>query len=40
MTSTTSIAALPNVPSFKEQGIDAEIAGWYGFVVPAATPAD
>jgi tripartite-type tricarboxylate transporter receptor subunit TctC len=30
----------PNVPTFKEKGIDIEIVGWGGFVVPKGTPDD
>jgi tripartite-type tricarboxylate transporter receptor subunit TctC len=30
----------PDVPTFKEKGIDAEIVGWGGFVVPKDTPKD
>lgn len=40
VTARARIPALPNVPTLKESGIDAEIGGWYGFVAPAATPAD
>ena len=40
VTSAARIAALPNVPTLKESGVDAEIGGWYGFLAPAATPAD
>lgn len=40
VTSAARIPALPNVPTLKESGVDAEISGWYGFLAPAATPAD
>lgn len=30
----------PNVPTMKEKGIDVEIVGWGGFVVPKGTPED
>lgn len=38
VTSGQRMASLPNVPTLKESGIDAEIGGWYGFLAPAATP--
>jgi tripartite-type tricarboxylate transporter receptor subunit TctC len=31
-------AALPDVPTFKEQGYDLEGSGWYAVFAPAATP--
>lgn len=34
------LASFPDVPTFKELGIDAEVYAWQGLVVPAATPAD
>jgi tripartite-type tricarboxylate transporter receptor subunit TctC len=34
------LAALPDVPSFKELGIAAEFAQWSGIFVPANTPDD
>jgi tripartite-type tricarboxylate transporter receptor subunit TctC len=34
------LAALPDVPSFKELGIAAEFAQWSGIFVPAGTPDD
>jgi tripartite-type tricarboxylate transporter receptor subunit TctC len=40
VTTRERIAALPQVPTLKESGIDAEIGGWYGFLAPAATPSD
>ena len=40
VTSARRIPALPGVPTLKESGVDAEISGWYGFLAPAATPAD
>jgi tripartite-type tricarboxylate transporter receptor subunit TctC len=33
-------ARLPDVPTLKERGINAEVVGWNALVVPAATPAD
>jgi tripartite-type tricarboxylate transporter receptor subunit TctC len=30
----------PNVPTLKEKGLDVEIVGWGGFVVPKGTPAE
>jgi tripartite-type tricarboxylate transporter receptor subunit TctC len=40
VTTRERIASLPQVPTLKETGIDADIGGWYGFLAPAATPAD
>lgn len=40
VTAAQRIPTLPNVPTLKESGVDAEIGGWYGFLAPAATPAD
>ena len=31
---------LPNVPTTAEAGLPVEIAGWFGFMVPAGTPKD
>jgi tripartite-type tricarboxylate transporter receptor subunit TctC len=33
-------AALPDVPTFKEQGYDLEGSGWFAVFAPAATPKD
>ena len=30
--------ALPDVPTFKESGVDCEFSTWYGFAVPKGTP--
>ncbi|TKR57287.1 tripartite tricarboxylate transporter substrate binding protein [Allopusillimonas ginsengisoli] len=39
--SQTRVAALPDVPTFKEQGLEGMYASaWYGIVAPAGTPAD
>lgn len=35
---TGRLASLPDVPSFKELGIDAEFAQWAGVFAPAGTP--
>jgi tripartite-type tricarboxylate transporter receptor subunit TctC len=35
---TSKLAALPDVPSLKDAGYDAEYAQWSGLFVPAATP--
>ena len=35
---TRRSAALPDVPTFKEQGYDLEGSGWYAVFAPAATP--
>ncbi len=40
VTAAQRLASLPNVPTLKESGVDAEIGGWYGFLAPAATPPD
>ncbi|MDP9917465.1 tripartite-type tricarboxylate transporter receptor subunit TctC [Variovorax boronicumulans] len=40
VTAARRIPSLPNVPTLKESGVDADIGGWYGFLAPAATPAD
>lgn len=32
------ISSLPDVPTLKEQGIDAVITGWHGLFAPANTP--
>lgn len=32
------ISSLPDVPTLKEQGIDALITGWHGLFAPAGTP--
>jgi tripartite-type tricarboxylate transporter receptor subunit TctC len=38
VTSSTRIAPLPNVPTFKESGIDHEYSLWLGLVVRSGTP--
>jgi tripartite-type tricarboxylate transporter receptor subunit TctC len=41
VTSPARAKALPDVPSFQEQGLDGfDIQAWYGFVAPAGTPGD
>lgn len=40
VTAAQRIPALPSLPTLKESGVDAEIGGWYGFLAPAATPAE
>lgn len=37
--STARLALLPEIPTFKEQGYDAQFYIWSGVFVPAATPA-
>ena len=37
--STQRLPLLPDIPTFKEQGLDAEFYIWSGVVAPAATPA-
>lgn len=40
-TGSTRLAALPNVPTFREQGFeDYELTGWFAMFAPANTPAD
>lgn len=34
------IKALPDVPTFKEQGIDVSASNWFGVIGPAGLPAD
>lgn len=38
VTGTRRITSLPDVPTLKEQGIDAVINGWHGLFAPAKTP--
>lgn len=38
VTTPKRTAALPNVPTFAEQGIPISLAAWFGIVVPAKTP--
>jgi tripartite-type tricarboxylate transporter receptor subunit TctC len=38
VTSPQRSPALPDVPSMKEQGIDYEMAGWFGILAPPNTP--
>jgi len=38
--STERLALLPEIPTFKEMGYDAEFYIWCGVMVPAATPQD
>lgn len=33
-------AAMPDVPTFREQGIDMVAADWYGMIAPSGTPVD
>jgi tripartite-type tricarboxylate transporter receptor subunit TctC len=34
------LKALPNVPTFKEQGIDLVASNWFGVIAPAGVPGD
>jgi tripartite-type tricarboxylate transporter receptor subunit TctC len=34
------LKALPNVPTFKEQGIDLVASNWFGVIAPAGVPSD
>lgn len=36
--STERLPALPNVPTFREQGVDQVSANWWGLLAPRATP--
>jgi tripartite-type tricarboxylate transporter receptor subunit TctC len=38
MTSSRRIAAFPDIPTLKEQGIDQEVELWVGLFAPAGTP--
>lgn len=38
VTSTERHRALPNVPTFREQGFDLVVTEWYGLFAPAGTP--
>jgi tripartite-type tricarboxylate transporter receptor subunit TctC len=38
VTSDKRHAALPNVPTFREQGFDLLAMEWYGLLAPAGTP--
>src|SRR5277367_7125712 len=39
VTGNRRLTSLPDVPTLKEQGIDAVINGWHGLFAPASTPA-
>ena len=38
VTATERHRAIPNVPTFHEQGIDLLVTEWYGLLAPAGTP--
>ncbi len=38
VTGNRRLTSLPDVPTLKEQGIDAVINGWHGLFAPASTP--
>ncbi|MBN9090262.1 MAG: tripartite tricarboxylate transporter substrate binding protein [Reyranella sp.] len=38
VTGMRRLSSLPDVPTLKEQGIDAVINGWHGLFAPAGTP--
>lgn len=38
VTSTERLAALPDVPTFREQGVDLVSANWWGLLAPRSTP--
>ena len=39
VTATERHRAIPNVPTFREQGFDLVVSEWYGLLAPAGTPA-
>jgi tripartite-type tricarboxylate transporter receptor subunit TctC len=39
ISSDTRYASMPEIPTFKEQGIDVVTTEWFGLLVPAGTPA-
>lgn len=39
VSSASRVPEMPNVPTIKETGLDFEVGSWFGFFVPAATPA-
>lgn len=40
ITGNSRMASIPDVPTFKEAGIDIDMNLWYGIVAPAGTPKD
>ncbi|MGE8546150.1 MAG: Bug family tripartite tricarboxylate transporter substrate binding protein [Alcaligenes sp.] len=40
VTSEERVKALPDTPTFKEQGVDLVASNWFGVVAPAGLPAD
>ena len=40
VTGEVRVTALPDVPTLKEQGIDATLVDWYGLFAPAQTPTE
>ena len=38
VTATERHRAIPNVPTFREQGFDLLVTEWYGLLAPAGTP--
>lgn len=41
VTSENRVSVLPNVPTFREQGLpEVDVEFWYGFVAPPGTPAE
>jgi tripartite-type tricarboxylate transporter receptor subunit TctC len=38
VTATERHRAIPNVPTFREQGVDLLVTEWYGLLAPAGTP--
>lgn len=40
VTGTARPPGMPDVPTFKDIGLDVDMTLWYGFVAPAGTPAD
>lgn len=40
VTSNNRVQAYPDIPTFKELGIDFTTSGWVGYIAPAGVPAD
>jgi len=40
LTGDTRNSAFPDVPTFREQGIDTDLMQWFGLLTPAGTPPD
>jgi tripartite-type tricarboxylate transporter receptor subunit TctC len=40
VTSEERLKAMPDTPTFKEQGVDLVASNWFGVIAPAGLPAD